>query len=35
MAGQIQQPADFSNAHPLRAGADFDYFLTGLDLAFL
>jgi len=34
MAGQIQQPVDLSNAHALRAGADFDYFLTGLDLAF-
>jgi hypothetical protein len=35
MTGQIQQPVDLSNAHALRASTDFDYFLTGLDLAFL
>jgi hypothetical protein len=35
MIGQIQQPVDLSNAHALRASADFDYFLPGLDLAFL
>jgi len=35
MTGQIQQPVDLSNAHTLRASADFDYFITGLDLTFL
>jgi hypothetical protein len=35
MARCIQQLANLSNAHALGAGADSDYFLTGLNLAFL